>query len=243
MSEVGSPGPGWWRASDGHWYPGRPAGERTPAWRRPLYQFGAVGLAGLLVGSMLAAAGAGDDAGTRRKLALASEESRAARGEVGDLRADVSHLKLQRELAEGRATSAEARVKTLEESLAKAEPELRARLDGEYAARAAELGKREAELSARASQLDARERAVGVAEKKAAENSFGSGVHRVGVDIKAGRYRADAARSGCYWAKLHENDDIIDNYLQFEPGPVNVTIEATVYKFETHDCGTWRRVA
>jgi hypothetical protein len=59
------------------------------------------------------------------------------------------------------------------------------------------------------------------------------------VDIQAGKYKTDGGGS-CYWAKLRENDDIIDNDLP--GGPSTVTIEPSVSKFSSQRCGTWQRV-
>lgn len=70
--------------------------------------------------------------------------------------------------------------------------------------------------------------------------SFGDGVWEVGTDIAAGKYKAADAGSDCYWAKLKADDSIINNDLPH--GPTTVTIEASVSKFKSKDCGEWVKV-
>lgn len=143
-----------------------------------------------------------------------------------------------------------ARVRDLEERLDDAElTAATAKTDAEVAAQSlvsaqkAEVDSRAAALQAKEAELAAREQAVGIRQQEIDATSFGPGVHRVGHDIQPGRYRADhTGGRSCYWAKLRENDSIIQNHLQREPGVVNVTIEPSVYKFETSGCGTWVRV-
>lgn len=121
-----------------------------------------------------------------------------------------------------------------------------ARTDAEAAA-AKKLGEEQAALSAKESELNGqadalkqREAAVSTAEAAKKANSFEDGVWEVGTDIQPGKYKAADASSSCYWAKLDAHDSIIDNDLP--NGPTTVTIETTVAKFKTSNCGTWVKV-
>lgn len=73
-------------------------------------------------------------------------------------------------------------------------------------------------------------------------SSFGTGTHRVGVDIVAGTYTAPGG-STCYWARLSGFGgglgEIIANNLG--GGSQVVTIAATDAGFESRSCGTWTR--
>lgn len=112
---------------------------------------------------------------------------------------------------------------------------------------------READLNERAEELDAareelldfvgeleeREKAVGVAEEKAAANSITEGVWLVGEDIKAGRYRTtDTVDSGCYW-EIHKGSDIIEN--DFVTGGRPTVTLRDGQEFTTKRCGTWAK--
>ncbi|MEU4197303.1 hypothetical protein AB0E69_35765 [Kribbella sp. NPDC026611] len=71
----------------------------------------------------------------------------------------------------------------------------------------------------------------------------GDGTYEVGVDIKAGDYKA-AGGAGCYWARLKSldggTDAIITNNLS--NGPQTVTVKTTDKGFETARCGPWTKV-
>ena len=106
--------------------------------------------------------------------------------------------------------------------------------------RAEELEDARVELMDIATELEKREKAVGIAEKKAAETSITEGVWLVGEDIKAGRYRTvDPVDSGsCYW-KIHKGGDIIDNEI-VTGGRPTVTLKDG-QEFTTQRCGTWAK--
>lgn len=90
----------------------------------------------------------------------------------------------------------------------------------EVDAREKELDARESALDAQASDLEsteadltAREKAVGIKEQEIIDNTIsGDGIYRVGVDIKAGRYKT-AGNSTCYYAVLSSTstNDILEN--------------------------------
>ncbi len=105
-------------------------------------------------------------------------------------------------------------------------------------ARAEELDAARVELLDLAGDLEEREKAVGLAEEKAAANSITEGVWLVGEDIKAGRYRTKEEVSGgsCYW-KIHKGSDIIDNEI-VTGGRPTVTLRDG-QEFTTQRCGTW----
>jgi len=69
--------------------------------------------------------------------------------------------------------------------------------------------------------------------------AFGDGVFRVGADVAAGTYRADA--DGCYWARLKglsgEIADVLANGLA--AGPAVVTILPSDAAFQSRGCRRW----
>lgn len=60
-----------------------------------------------------------------------------------------------------------------------------------------------------------------VAPDPGPRTTFGTGVHEVGVDIQPGRYRSTGG-SDCYWARLDDQGEIIDNYLGSGPSVFDV---------------------
>lgn len=154
---------------------------------------------------------------------------------------DTKTKELEAELA-ATQTKAAQDVAAAEQRADSAEASARSKIEQDYAAQKAELDKRAAELDQKDQELVKREEAVGIRQAEIDANSFGSGIHEVGTDIKPGTYKAADARSGCYWAKLGTGEDIIDNHFAGEAGPITITIEPTVKRFETNDCGTWVKV-
>lgn len=116
------------------------------------------------------------------------------------------------------------------------------RQDGELAAEADTLKKRTAELDAYAKELDEREAKLAKAEQAAEANTVSDGVWTVGVDIKAGRYRAVGVSSDCYWmiSRTGSNgDDIIENDI---PGGGNPQVVLSKGQdFTSQRCGDWVR--
>lgn len=66
----------------------------------------------------------------------------------------------------------------------------------------------------------------------------GDGFYTVGIEIVPGRWESNGTGSGCYWARLDGNQNIIDNHFGNAGG--SVTIQATDYEVEFNDCGTWQ---
>src|SRR6266446_5325162 len=75
------------------------------------------------------------------------------------------------------------------------------------------------------------------------KTSFGDGMFIVNTDITPGTYR-DTGGDGCYYARLsgfgNTTDDILANNLA--SAPAIVTISASDKGFETHGCGTWKKI-
>lgn len=120
---------------------------------------------------------------------------------------------------------------------------------GEAATRQRELGlqQMEAELERRAAALDRREAALDEREEAldtvpttvaVTDGSFGPGVFLVGIEIPPGTYRADAP-AGCRYQKLTEDDRALFADQRVEAGPVSVTIETDVHRFDSSGCGVW----
>ena len=72
----------------------------------------------------------------------------------------------------------------------------------------------------------------------------GDGVFEVGVDFKAGTYKAPNPDGDCYWARLSSTDGSFDSIIANDNpgGPTTVTIRKTDKAFETARCGEWKRV-
>lgn len=66
-------------------------------------------------------------------------------------------------------------------------------------------------------------------------NSFTEGVYQVGVDMQPGTYRSPGGED-CYWARLDENQDIVDNYLG--SGPSVLVVQDSDAFVELSRC-TW----
>ena len=127
---------------------------------------------------------------------------------------------------------------TKERDAAQANVETLMGREADLSKRAEELEAARVELMDFVGELEEREKAVGVAEEKAAANSIAEGVWLVGEDIKAGRYRTtETVDSGsCYW-KIHKGSNIIDNDI-VTGGRPTVTLRDG-QEFTTRDCGTW----
>lgn len=212
------------------------------------------GLATGLVGAALAVVfialvGSGGF-GLQEELAAATEAQESAEETVAELEGELEDVERELASAETRAEEAEATAQAemedeLESRRAELEDELesrRAEMESELADREQALEGRASELEERAEALDRRESQIAQAEERAEKSTFGSGVWAVGQDVLPGQYRAADASRGCYWARLTQNgDDIIDNHLSGEAGPVIATVRAGEL-FETSGCGQWHRV-
>lgn len=111
----------------------------------------------------------------------------------------------------------------------------------ELAAQASALEELSAELDAHAKALEKREAKVTKAEEVAEANTVSDGVWTVGVDIKAGTYRATNVSSDCYWmiSRTGSNGDIIQNDI---PGGGNPQVVLSKGQdFTSSDCGDWVR--
>jgi hypothetical protein len=75
------------------------------------------------------------------------------------------------------------------------------------------------------------------------KTSFGDGMYIVGTDIAPGTYK-DTGGDACYYARLsgfgNTTDDILANNLASAPSIV--TISTSDKGFETHGCGTWKKI-
>jgi hypothetical protein len=71
--------------------------------------------------------------------------------------------------------------------------------------------------------------------------TFGSGVHRVGRDIKPGTYRTRVATTNCYWARLSGFSGELRHIKanEFGSGYMVVKIKSTDVGFESSGCGKW----
>jgi uncharacterized protein YraI len=65
----------------------------------------------------------------------------------------------------------------------------------------------------------------------------GDGFYTVGVEIAAGRWQSTGNRDDCYWARLDDRQEILDNHYGQAGG--TVTIRADDYEVSFVDCGSW----
>lgn len=155
---------------------------------------------------------------------------------------EVASLNSKLKAAEARAVSAEFRAdNAVAEARNGLEQEFASKtstLEQEFASRTSQLDQRTQTLDAEEATLEEREKGVSSAEAAAKANTFGDGVWEVNVDIQPGKYKTEGG-GDCYWAKLKENDDIINNDIP--GGPTTVTIERTVFKFQSKRCGEWHK--
>ncbi|WP_102508193.1 hypothetical protein [Sanguibacter massiliensis] len=207
--------------------PPPPSAEATPEKPRralPVWALPAVAAAvaltvGLGAGAIIG--GSGDVRETPEYVALAAERDAAA--------AELAEVKVGREEAQGRYAALAESLKDIDDRTAA------------LVERGKELDARSADLDDRESGLDDREKAVGTAEKKAAEKSFDDGIWTVGEDIKPGRYKVTEAVGGsCYWSITRtgsNGDDIIENDIVTGGRPAVVL--RTGQDFTSNRCGTW----
>ncbi|MFD7769852.1 hypothetical protein [Streptomyces sp. NPDC059787] len=70
---------------------------------------------------------------------------------------------------------------------------------------------------------------------------FGSGVYRVGLEIKPGTYYTTDVE-GCYWERQDANGEVVDNNFTSAAKRVQVTISSSDYAFNSEHCGEWQPV-
>jgi hypothetical protein len=77
----------------------------------------------------------------------------------------------------------------------------------------------------------------------APEAPRGSGIYRVGRDLRIGTWRADNPEGGCTWERLDgfggSAAEVIASGFAALPGPVEVTVEDTDTGFAAAGCGIW----
>lgn len=78
-----------------------------------------------------------------------------------------------------------------------------------------------------------------IAEELANGERFYAGTYRVGKQIKAGTYVVKGDLSGCYWERLDEAGNIIDNNFMSGGTRAEVTVAPTDYSFVNRECGQW----
>lgn len=65
----------------------------------------------------------------------------------------------------------------------------------------------------------------------------GDGFWTVGEEIAPGTWESQGNGDGCYWARLDENQEILDNHFGSAGG--RITIRSSDTEVEFTDCGTW----
>lgn len=71
--------------------------------------------------------------------------------------------------------------------------------------------------------------------------TFGDGTYTVGKEIEPGTYQTGRV-SGCYWERLDEAGEIIDNNFVNAAPQVQAQIRASDFAFNTDGCGTWQKI-
>lgn len=64
-----------------------------------------------------------------------------------------------------------------------------------------------------------------------------SGFYTVGVEIAPGRWRSTGKSDGCYWERLDDTQDIIENHYGLSGGAVYISPDD--YEVHFSDCGQW----
>jgi hypothetical protein len=64
-----------------------------------------------------------------------------------------------------------------------------------------------------------------------------NGFYTIGIEMSAGTWESQGTADDCYWARLTDNQDTIDNHYGKAGG--SVTIQPADYEFITKDCGEW----
>ncbi len=64
------------------------------------------------------------------------------------------------------------------------------------------------------------------------------GFYTVNVEIAPGRWRSTGTSDACYWARLNENQDIVENHFGLSGG--TLIIPEGDYEIAFEGCGTWR---
>jgi hypothetical protein len=71
---------------------------------------------------------------------------------------------------------------------------------------------------------------------------FGTGHYTVNVDVAPGTYETGPV-SDCYWERIDNTGEIIDNNFINGAPRVEVTIASTDTGFNSEQCGVWHRIA
>lgn len=79
------------------------------------------------------------------------------------------------------------------------------------------------------------------AAERVAGTRLPTGIYRVGDTAQPGRYVSEGTFTNCYWARLDNSGNIIDNYFVNTALRVEVSIAPTDYSFSTEGCGEWVR--
>lgn len=75
-----------------------------------------------------------------------------------------------------------------------------------------------------------------LAEDAGAEKE--DGFYTVGVEIAPGRWESTGSGDACYWERLDEQQNILQNHFGSAGG--TMTIQASDYEVHLEDCGTWQ---
>ncbi len=66
----------------------------------------------------------------------------------------------------------------------------------------------------------------------------GDGFYLVGDEIAPGKWRSTGQGDSCYWARLDDKQEWLDNYFGMSGGAI--TIQPTDFMVQLKDCGTWQ---
>ena len=73
-----------------------------------------------------------------------------------------------------------------------------------------------------------------------ATEAKGDGFYTVGVEIAPGKWSSTGTGTSCYWARLDDHQNTLDNHFGSAGG--TVTILASDYEVHFKECGTWEYV-
>jgi len=86
------------------------------------------------------------------------------------------------------------------------------------------------------------DRSVPALEQRDRGERFNSGTYRIGSEVKPGTYVVEKSPEGCYWERLDETGEIIDNNFISAATRVEVTILTSDYSFHSENCGEWHKI-
>ena len=71
---------------------------------------------------------------------------------------------------------------------------------------------------------------------------FSDGLFKVGEEIEPGIYQTELSVSDCYWERVDESGNTIDNNFIVGAPQARVTVSSSDFGFTSRGCGSWKKV-